>query len=186
MPMPMPTHLQQMLLACVRTLSQPVANINVFDLSTMLSVVLLVLSSHVALSAAAAALTLQSEAARVDLFAGWSRDELDCFGTTCPSERVYNIFLDAPPPSAAGQSFCEWSDAFVAAGALFVRTPVACATKRFFFSFSFFFFFCLRCLLCLPLLALGAFAFVFAGIVCALCRRIVRCALWNARAATVY
>ena len=59
---------------------------------------------------AKAALSLNGDNAVVAFYPAFSVEEGDCFGTTCPNERVFNLFIDAP---ADGTPLCDWADAKV-------------------------------------------------------------------------
>ena len=80
-----------------------------------------VLALLIAYASGKPSLTLEGDSARVDLYAAWSRDALDCFGSTCAEERVYNLFLDAPPPG--GVSLCEWAAEIVTSGECVCAAP---------------------------------------------------------------
>jgi hypothetical protein len=68
--------------------------------------VALSIAAAVATVSAKSALTVTDQGVRVDFYPAWSREEHDCFASSCPTERVYNIFLNKPTPT--GEPLCDF------------------------------------------------------------------------------
>jgi len=61
----------------------------------------------VAGAAASAVLNTTGSSSVLSLYASWSESATDCFGTSCSSESVWNIFLNA---TADGTDYCTWAN----------------------------------------------------------------------------
>lgn len=68
--------------------------------------VALSIAAAVASVSAKSALTVTDQGVRVDFYPAWSREDTDCFASTCPTERVYNIFLNTLTPT--GEPLCDF------------------------------------------------------------------------------